>query len=300
MKVSIIIVTYNSEKDIEKCLDSIIRETKNIKYEIRVVDNDSKDNTKSIVRKFEQRHNNIKLINAENNGFNAGNNIGIKNSAGEFIALLNPDTILLNNAFKIIIDNMEKESDVGACGATLYNEDMSLNMTHGSFPTVKETLLRITKLRNDETYYLADLNQKKMLVQFPSGADFVFKRELIEKIGYMDEDYFIYFDETDYALKMNKLGLKSYIYTEAKIIHLQGSSTEGVSDFAKEKFIDSYTKYLNKNVKPFNAKMIMNIKLIENKLRLVKNKITSNSIKKKDNYDEIEKYTRILAEIDKG
>lgn len=300
MKVSIIIVTYNSEKDIEKCLDSIIRETKNIKYEVCVVDNDSKDNTKNVVRKFEQRHNNIKLINAENNGFNAGNNIGIKNSTGEFIALLNPDTILLNNAFKIIIDNMEKENEVGACGATLYNEDMSLNMTHGSFPTVKETILRITKIRNDETYYLADLNQKKMLVEFPSGADFVFKRELIEKIGYMDEDYFIYFDETDYALKMKKLGLKSYIYTEAKIIHLQGSSTEGVSDFAKEKFIESYTKYLNKNVKPFNAKMIMNIKLVENKLRLVKNKITSNSIKKKDNYDEIEKYTRILAKIDKG
>ena len=140
MDLSIIIVTYNSEKDIKKCIDSILEKTTGINYEIVLVDNSSQDNTRQIVKTIINEHSNIKLIKTENRGFNAGNNIGIRNSTGEFIALLNPDTILLNNAFKIIIDNMKKYNNVGACGAALYNEDGNLTMSHGVFPNIKETI----------------------------------------------------------------------------------------------------------------------------------------------------------------
>ena len=137
MDLSIIIVTYNSEKDIKKCIDSILEKTTGINYEIVIVDNSSQDNTRQIVKTIINEHSNIKLIKTENRGFNAGNNIGIRNSTGEFIALLNPDTILLNNAFKIIIDNMKKYNNVGACGAALYSEDGNLTMSHGVFPNIK-------------------------------------------------------------------------------------------------------------------------------------------------------------------
>ena len=110
MELSIIIVTYNSENDIKKCIDSIIEKTSSLEYEIVVVDNSSKDNTRKVVKSIMNKYSNISLIKAENKGFNAGNNIGIKNSTGKFIALLNPDTILMNNAFKIIIDNEEMDS----------------------------------------------------------------------------------------------------------------------------------------------------------------------------------------------
>lgn len=299
MDISIIIVTYNSANDIEKCLLSIIKETKDINYEVWVIDNSSKDNTVDIVNKYVDEYENINLVISENKGFNAGNNIGIKKSTGEYIALLNPDTILLNNAFKIIINNMKKQKNVGACGATLYHEDMSLNMSHGSFPSLLETLVRIIKIRKDETYYLADTSKKIMEVEFPSGADFVFKRALIDEIGLLDEDYFIYFDETDYALKIKKLGLKNYIYTDAKIIHAQGKSTENVSDFAYEMFIESYAKYLKKNVSSIESKLIMYLRIFEIKLKLFLVKFARNKYHNKyiNLKSELHKYKKILLYI---
>lgn len=299
MDLSIIIVTYNSEEDIKKCLESIIKKTEGVNYEVVVIDNNSLDNTVKIVNEYVKKYANIKIICTENRGFNAGNNIGIKNSIGDYIALLNPDTILLNNAFKIILDNMKIKKDVGACGASLYNEDMSLNMTHGSFPTLKETLLRSFKFRNDATFYLPDLSKKIMEVEFPSGADFVFKRELINKIGLMDEDYFIYFDETDYALRIKKLGLKCYIYTGARIVHAQGKSTEGVSDFAEKMFIESYAKYLKKNVSKIEAKSILYVRITEYYLKLLIMSIFKSKCIKKNRHlkEELLKYKNVLRQL---
>ena len=268
LDLSIIIVTYNSEIFVEKCIMSIIENTSDLKYEIIVVDNASTDNTVKTVGNLAKNYNNIRLVISENKGFNAGNNKGIKIAEGEYIALLNPDTILINNAFKIIIEGMKSEVDVGACGGTLLMEDMSLNMSLGSFPSLYDSLVRTFKLRND-SYYLSNVNEEKMRVPFPSGADLVFKSELIDRVGYMDERYFLYFDEADFAYSMNKLGLKSYLFTKAKIIHLQGKSTETVSEFAKKNFLDSYIKYLLKNVNKVEAMTMTMIKIIEHVLKIL-------------------------------
>lgn len=298
MDLSIIIVTYNSENDIKKCISSIIEKTEEIEYEVIIVDNDSKDNTRLIVKSMEGKYPNIKLINSKNRGFNAGNNTGIKNSSGEFIALLNPDTILLNNAFKIIINNMKRYGKVGPCGATLYDENKNLTMSHGVFPTVKETILRSTKLRDYTKYYLVDTSVKAMEVDFPSGADFVFRRELIKDIGLMDEKYFLYFDETDYALRFKKSGLKSYLFTEAKIIHAQGKSTEGTSEFAREQFQKSFIRYLNKNTSRIERYLIIYIKLLEHKVKyLIYSLIKRDSSIIKSHKAEVLFYNKILKEL---
>lgn len=298
MDLSIIIVTYNSENDIKRCISSIIEETKDMEYEVIIVDNDSKDNTRLIVKSIEEKYSNIKLINSKNRGFNAGNNIGIKNSSGEFIALLNPDTILLNNAFKIIINNMRKYKKIGPCGATLYDYNKNLTMSHGVFPTVKETILRSARLRDYKKYYLADTSVKVMKVDFPSGADFVFRREIIKDIGLMDEKYFLYFDETDYALRCKKFGFKSYLFTEAKIIHVQGKSTEGVSEFSREQFQKSFIRYLNKNTSRIERYLIINIKLLEHKVKyFMYSLIKRNSFITKSHKAEIVFYNKILKEL---
>lgn len=298
MDLSIIIVTYNSENDIKKCISSIMEKTKDIEYEVIIVDNDSKDNTRLIVKSMEDKYENVKLISSINKGFNAGNNIGIKNSSGEFIALLNPDTVLLNNAFKIIINNMKKYSKVGPCGATLYDNDKKLTMSHGVFPTVKETILRSDKLRDYTKYYLADTSVKVMEVDFPSGADFVFKREIIKDIGFMDERYFLYFDETDYALRFKKLGFKSYLFTEAKIIHTQGNSTEGTSEFARDQFQKSFVRYLNKNTSRIERYLIIYIKLLEHKVKyLIYSLIKGDAFIIKSHESEILFYNKILKDL---
>lgn len=298
MDLSIIIVTYNSEKDIKKCIDSILEKTTGINYEIVIVDNSSQDNTRQIVKTIINEHSNIKLIKTENRGFNAGNNIGIRNSTGEFIALLNPDTILLNNAFKIIIDNMKKYNNVGACGAALYSEDGNLTMSHGVFPNIKETILRSFRLRNYKTYYLANINSRVMEVDYPSGADFVFKRELIDKVGLMDEEYFIYFDETDYALRFKKAGLKQYLFTEAKIIHAQGNSTGNVSEFAQEQFFKSYVRYLNKNLNLIERHLVISIKLLEHKTKYVIFRLLKRNKELIENHKrEIKFYSKCLSSL---
>ena len=298
MDLSIIIVTYNSEKDIKKYIDSILEKTTWINYEIVIVDNSSQDNTRQIVKTIINEHSNIKLIKTENRGFNAGNNIEIRNSTGEFIALLNPDTILLNNAFKIIIDNMKKYNNVGACGAALYSEDGNLTMSHGVFPNIKETILRSFRLRNYKTYYLANINSRVMEIDYPSGADFVFKRELIDKVGLMDEEYFIYFDETDYALRFKKAGLKQYLFTEAKIIHAQGNSTGNVSEFAQEQFFKSYVRYLNKNLNLIERHLVISIKLLEHKTKYIIFSLLKRNKELNENHKrEIKFYSKCLSSL---
>ena len=268
LDISIVIVTYNSEGFIEKCVKSIIENTIDLTYEIVIVDNTSVDRTIEIVKDLTNKYKNIRLIISENQGFNAGNNKGIKDSQGEYIALLNPDTLLVNNAFKIIIEGMRSDINIGVCGGTLLMEDMSLNMSLGSFPSLYDTLIRTFKLRNDN-YYLSDLSKEKMEIPFPSGADFVFKRSLIDRIGYMDECYFLYFDEADYAYSITKLGLKNYLFTKAKIIHLQGKSTEAVSEFAKATFFDSYIKYLLKNISKGEALLMTITKIVEHIIKIL-------------------------------
>ena len=104
MKLSIIIVTYNSEKYIRQCIDSIINSDIKVEYEICIIDNNSSDNTILLVKNYCINNKNIKLIKSKNKGFNYANNIGIKNTNGELILLLNPDTIILDNAIQKLVD----------------------------------------------------------------------------------------------------------------------------------------------------------------------------------------------------
>ena len=136
--VHIILLNYNGYEDTVECIKSICKINYN-NYKIILVDNNSSDGSQIELLKYLSQNEKVHFIQSEKNlGFSGGNNIGIKQSTGEFIALLNPDTILLNNAFKIIIENMNKHKKIGPCGATLYNEHYELTMSHGCFPGWKE------------------------------------------------------------------------------------------------------------------------------------------------------------------
>ena len=138
-----------------------------------------------------------------------------------------------------------------------------------------------------------------MKVEYPSGAVFVFKRELIEEVGLMDEEYFLYFDETDYAFRFKKMGLNSYLFTKAKVIHAQGNSTNGVSEFAREKFFESFVRYLNKNNSIFERYLIVIIKLTEHVIKYLISKLIQKDLSMLDNYKgEIKFYSRILKKLE--
>ncbi|MDS0526650.1 glycosyltransferase family 2 protein [Clostridium sp. SHJSY1] len=247
MDLSIIIVTYNSESYIENCIYSILKTTKEIKYEIIVVDNSSKDRTVEKVKSIKSEV--LKVIESQNRGFNYGNNRGIEIANGKYICLLNPDTIVCNNAFYILKREMDLDSSLGLCGGKLLDVDGRENITFGCFPSIKQALMKACFIRKDK-YYKANVKSKKFYVDYPIGADFFFRKEIIREIGMLDENYFLYFDETDFAFRIRKAGFKACILTEAKIIHLQGKSTEDISEFASQKFLESFVyynkKFLNK------------------------------------------------------
>ena len=142
--LSVVIVSHNHSKYLSKNIKSIIRNTINIDYEIVLVNNFKKDKgIVNIVKKYPQ----IKYIeNQSVKGFSANNNMGIKESIGEYIAILNPDTYLLNNTFETILDYMKKNKRIGVCGPKILNPDGSLQYSCRKFPSFKSFLYRRTPL----------------------------------------------------------------------------------------------------------------------------------------------------------
>lgn len=267
--ISIVIVTYNSEKDIANAINSVIENTKKLQYEIVVVDNSSQDKTWEIIKEFERNYDFIKIIQSENKGFNYANNIGIKNTTGKYIGLLNPDTILLNNVFDIIIDKMELMDDIGACGPLVLDGMEKPNLTHIFFPSIKDHFLRIIGIRKQNSALLLNPVNEVYSVDSPTGACFIFKRDLIHEIGLLDEKYFLYFDEADYAKRIKDSNYKNYIFPEAKLIHLQGQSTDSIKEQIISHNLKSYTRFVRKHYNNSEAQIIFFLFKIENYLKMV-------------------------------
>lgn len=262
--VSVIVVTYNSEKDIKNCIDSILKNTKKLSYEIIIVDNDSTDNTVEIVKEYEVTYKNISHYLSENKGFSNGNNIGMRNSTGKYIALINPDTIFINDVLYLIVSNMKKFENPGACGAHIYNENLEPSESYNFFPSIIDSILRLMGLRRQKSTFINKYKKGYKEVDCPIGACFVFDSNIIEGVGYMDEGFFLFFDDTDYAFRMKKKGYCNYIIKEAKLIHLQGQSTSKINESIMEIDLTSYIRFLNKHRNKLSVQIIIYLYIIEN------------------------------------
>lgn len=260
MDVSIIIVNYNTKELLHNCLESIFQQTKDICFEVIVSDNGSTDGSDNMIEtNFPQ----VKLIkNNVNLGFGAANNRGLKVATGKYIFYLNSDTILLNNALKLFFDYWENSADkdsIGCLGGMLMNEDNSFSNSYHTFPNSKSCfnfLIRVTA----SSLYLKKLFKKKKNiinsyygpVDFVVGADMFLKND---KNAYFDENFFLYFEETDLQYQLMKCGKKRIIIEGPKIIHLEGASSgEGkkVYNFTKKAtayYWESCLKYIMKNDK---------------------------------------------------
>ncbi|PFN07056.1 glycosyltransferase family 2 protein [Bacillus cereus] len=257
--VSIVIVTYNSEKDIYPCLSSIILSNTKATYEVIIVDNDSKDNTCKIVNDFIKgnEHSNIQLLKSENKGFNAGNNVGIKSAQGEYVLLLNPDTEVFPDTLDSLYNNAKNITHLGSLGCVMKSKSGEEIFSAGYFPSVKSSIRKMFK----KNKVVVNHKLKIQPVDFPAGSTFLFKKSLINEIGLMDEKYFLYYDETDFAYQMAKAGYKNYILTSTAVIHKFGQSTKDVSSFSIEKNIESYFYFLRKNYNSLYRKIIMAFEL---------------------------------------
>ena len=229
MGISIIIVNYNTLDLTVDCIDSIITHTHDVEYEIIVVDNDSTDGSKEFLSKDKR----IKYIQSgENLGFGRANNLGYEYSSGKYVFLLNSDTILLNNAIKEFYDRMETAPPQIACmGCLLTGKKGERIHSYGKFPTIGNEIVRrgipfrkkMPWLSTGFDYPNVDyLDEHCFTVEYVTGADLFIRRDVIEKYGLFDKDFFMYYEETEMQHRYKQHGYLSCIIDSPQIIHLEG------------------------------------------------------------------------------
>lgn len=230
MELSIIIVSWRVKDLLKECLTSIFNNVKNTDYEVVVIDNDSGDGTVEMVQEnFPQ----VKLTGSRINlGFARANNLGIEQSSGKYILLLNPDTKLINCSLEKAVKFMDKNSDVGILGCKLLNHDLTVQPSVRRFPRFVDHLLMMFKLHHFfslKKYLALDFDYgKTQAVDQVMGAFFMIKRKVIEKIGLFDQDYYIWFEEVDYCQRAKKAGFRVVYYADTQIIHYYGQSFKQV------------------------------------------------------------------------
>lgn len=227
MDLSIIILAYKSKTDLENLLPSVFSSQTKYSFEVILVDNGSYDGTFELVENFKKKHTNLFFIQNVNNGFSAGNNLGIKKAQGEYILLLNPDTKLSEETLEVMIDFMNERRDVGISGCKLIKKDGSLDKAcRRRFPNPRSAFKRLF-LRNDAEYNYSDINPDlSMEVESVVGAFLLIRKEVVQKIGLLDEDFFMYGEDLDWCFRAKEAGFKIWYYPKTTILHLKGESSK--------------------------------------------------------------------------
>lgn len=225
--VSIIIVNYNTLKMTSECIDSVIEKTEGISYEIILVDNASSDGSKDFFLN-DQR---VRYIyNNENIGFGRANNKGIEIAQGRNILFLNSDTLLRNNAVKILSEYLDNNEKVGACGGNLFNREGQPEFSFERyFPSIYEELNlifnnKLNRLKFGENYNF-NHTAKPLEVAFISGADLMVKKTVLDITGWFNINFFLYYEETELCFRINKNKFKIVSVPDAQITHFWGETT---------------------------------------------------------------------------
>lgn len=233
MKLSVVIVNYNVKYFLENCLNSVFVASRNLDVEIIVVDNASLDGSDTMVR---QKYPTVNYIYLENNiGFSKANNVGIKASSGEFILLLNPDTVVQENSFSSCVSYLEKHPEVGGLGVKMIDGSGTfLPESKRGLPTPLVAFYKVFGLsslfpnsRRFGTYHLGYLDKNETHeVDVLSGAYLMMPRNVVDKVGMLDEDYFMYGEDIDLSYCITKAGYSNSYFAGTTIIHYKGESTK--------------------------------------------------------------------------
>lgn len=234
MKLSIIIINYNTKEFTKNCLKSVFEKMKDIDCEVILTDNASRDGSVEMVKcNFPQ----VKLIeNDENLGFSKANNQAIRISKGKYVLLLNSDTLILNNDFDEVIKFMDKNKDIGILGCRINNPDGTVQLSCYKFPSIWEMVTHSLLLKRlfPDNKWLGDFrnwgHDEVKEVGFVIGAFFLIRRKTLEDIGLLDERFFLNAEEAEYALRAKKAGWKTIFYPHFKIIHYGGKSKDLLDD----------------------------------------------------------------------
>jgi len=251
--ISIIIVSWKVKDLLRKCLESINAARGDLKLEIFVVDNASNDGTAEMMK---QDFTAVKLIASDKNlGFAKANNLALKQATGDYVLLLNPDTEIKSDTLAKSIAFMKSHLKCGALGPKMLYPDGSLQPSIRRFPKLWPIALMLLKLpkifphlKSIDNYLAADFDYlREQIVDQIMGAYIFMPRQAIEKVGYLDERFFIWFEEVDYCRRLKSAGYEVWYSPDVSIVHVGGKSFAQQATIAKQRlFFMSALKYFLK------------------------------------------------------
>lgn len=246
--LSIIIVNWNTKELLDDCLSSIFKLTKDIDFEVIVVDNGSQDRSQAMVKtKFPQ----VKLIpNKQNLGFTKANNQGIKIAKGEYVLLLNSDTYLIENSLAKLVKKAKSLKNLGALGPLLLNQNQKIQQSVGFFPHLLQVfwwmsfiddlpggaILKPYHVDHDSFYsQKSSAYQEDQEIDWVTAAAILVPIDVIQKVGVFDEKIFMYGEEVEWCYRIKNAGFSVYFTPVTKIIHIgRGSQKVPAKSFIGE------------------------------------------------------------------
>jgi len=231
VKLSIVIVTWNARRYLELCLGSLAKNYSTCSMEVLVVDNASSDDTIEMV---ETKYPWVKLIRSKRNlGFSKGNNLAIRQCHGRYIALVNPDVIVLPGCLDALVDFLDQNSKVGNVGPRIFNPDMTQQSTCRHFPTLWNNFCAATRLESifkhsrvfagEHMFYFP--HDRTRAVDVIVGCFSMIRREAFDEVGLLDEELFMYGDDVDWCRRARNAGWQIVFYPKAHSIHDRGKTT---------------------------------------------------------------------------
>lgn len=236
MKITVIVVSYNTREMLRKCLESLFEHGGRHELEVFVVENASRDDSASMVREtFPQVH---LIENKVNRGFAAANNQAYEQATGQYVILLNPDAYIQPGAIENAVAFMEEHPECGLCGGRLVNLDGDLDPSARRFPNSLYKFFTLSGLsdrypssrlfgRGDFKYFDHNSLQE---VDWVPGTFTVYRRRMLTQTGLFDERFYIYYEETDLCLRAKKNGWKVYFVPGAQVTHVGGGSARTRKD----------------------------------------------------------------------
>ena len=254
MLLSVIIVNYNVKRLLKECLQSIRIASESIESEVWVVDNNSSDGS---VKMIQEEFPEVKLIANKNNpGFSVANNQAIKQANGEHILLLNPDTLVPKDTFNNCLKFMNKNPNCGALGVYMHDKSgVFLPESKRGLPTPWVSFCKISGLNklfpsssHFNGYHLGYLqNNENHVVDILAGAFMWIRKSTLEKVGLLDEKFFMYGEDIDLSYRIQKAGFENWYLGTLKILHYKGESTNKNSYVYLQRFYGSMRIFTKKH-----------------------------------------------------
>lgn len=264
-KLSVVIVNYNVKHFIEQCLFSVLKASENIACEVFVVDNNSVDGSVTLIKeKFPQVN---LIVNKINTGFSVANNQALKIATGEYVLLLNPDTVVQEDTFTKILTFMDAHPDAGGLGVKMLDGQGNFAPeSKRGLPTPEVAFYKMfgfarffPKSKRFGKYHLSYLSEDELAeIDVMSGAFMLIRKTVLDKIGFLDETFFMYGEDIDLSYRIKQAGYKNYYFPDTQIIHYKGESTKRSSlnyvvIFYKAMAIFSKKHFSGSNAFWFNA-----------------------------------------------